>query len=41
MGVLRTPLSNKIEKYILESFLSSEISKKDFEVIEEIEYTFK
>lgn len=40
-GVLRTPLSNKIEKYILESFLSSEISKKDFEVIEEIEYTFK
>lgn len=27
-GVLRTPLSNKIEKYILESFLSSEISKK-------------
>lgn len=40
-GMLRTPLSNKIEKYVLEKFQESRIAKKDFDLIDEIQLTFK
>lgn len=40
-GVLRTPLSNKIEKYVLENFQESDVAKKDFDLINEIQLTYK
>ncbi|MEO2248413.1 helix-turn-helix domain-containing protein [Staphylococcus saprophyticus] len=40
-GVLRTPLSNKIEKYVLENFQESKVAKKDFDSIDEIQLTYK
>lgn len=40
-GVLRTPLSNKVEKYVLENFQESNLAKKDFDLIDEIQLTYK
>lgn len=40
-GLVKIPVSNKIEEFVLSEFIDKNISKQDFDLVDEIEYTFK
>lgn len=40
-GLVSVPLSNKIEEIVLNDFIKNNVSISDYDVIDDIEYTFK
>ncbi|PTI49801.1 XRE family transcriptional regulator, partial [Staphylococcus warneri] len=40
-GLVSVPLSNKIEETVLNDFIKNNTNISDYDVIEDIEYTFK